>query len=145
MTLFGAALRTLRQSLGNWGYREVALAVAAVYSILSLFTAVNEVVDRSKAAAYHAVLTLVYIVTLPLLEVDRSDTVTLELVLVQLWTAFLHGVDNPMAWHYLYFPVMMSVFAIVTTFRPDDTTTEEVSIFSGIPSLRDVFHTISAM
>lgn len=143
MTLIGAALRTL--SLGTWGYREVALAVAAVYSIVSLFTAVNEIVDRSRAAAYHAVLTLLYIVTLPLLEVDRSDTVTLELVLVQLWTAFLHGVDNPVVWHYLYFPVMMSVFAIVTTFRPYDTTTEEVSLFSGIPSLRDVFHTLSSM
>jgi hypothetical protein len=118
----------------KWGYREVYAAFAIAATVGSLvFDAAQ---TRAMAGAYHTVITLLYSITLPFLELDRSDVVTIELVMVQLMMAIFHMFDNMEAWHYVYFPTMAAVFVLVVTFRPADTSKEDASLFGNLHMLK---------
>lgn len=119
------------------GYREVAGWFAFVASIVSFFYPATAGSSASPAA-YHVILTALYAVTLPYLEEDRSESVTLEIVVIQLFMIMFYLVDEDSVWQYLFYPIMTALFMLVATFHPDNPNVNVPLL--PLPSLNDVWN-----
>jgi hypothetical protein len=92
-------------------YRLAAFLVC-IGSALVSFIAPYEAAS-APAAAFHAVLTVVYVLHIP-----KPDAITAaECVVVQLVVVAMYAVSMPTIWRYLYFPIVAAILGVSLTAR----------------------------